>query len=102
MSQQQLMHARGGCTSPAHAVLSHRDLSPHPGLPEEVAHTKQCLARGYAVLALRSLDREYRSRCFSSSGTKLSEWLPPGEVEHACGSSAQSLLRPGSPELHPL
>ncbi|KAI3435834.1 hypothetical protein D9Q98_001892 [Chlorella vulgaris] len=38
------------------------------GLPEEVSHSKQCLARGYAVLALMSLNREYRSRCFSSSG----------------------------------
>jgi hypothetical protein len=38
------------------------------GLPEEVSHTKQCLARGYAVLALMSLDRSYRFRCFSSSG----------------------------------
>ncbi|KAL4440448.1 hypothetical protein ABPG75_003449 [Micractinium tetrahymenae] len=38
------------------------------GLPEEVAHTKQCLARGYAVLALSSKDREWTSRCFSSSG----------------------------------
>lgn len=27
------------------------------GLPEEVAHTKQALARGYAVLAVSSLDR---------------------------------------------
>lgn len=44
------------------------------GLPEEVAHTKQCLARGYAVLALMSKDRLYRSRCFSSSSnTTLSE-----------------------------
>jgi len=39
------------------------------GLPEEVSHTKQCLARGYAVLALMSINREYRSRCFASSGT---------------------------------
>ena len=40
---------------------------PPAGLPEEVAHTKQCLARGYAVLALMSKDRQYKSRCFSSS-----------------------------------
>jgi hypothetical protein len=37
------------------------------GLPEEVSHSKQCLARGYAVIALMSKDRAYRSRCFSSS-----------------------------------
>ena len=44
------------------------DPSLHAGLPEEVSHTKQCLARGYAVLALMSRNREYRNRCFSSSG----------------------------------
>jgi hypothetical protein len=45
------------------------------GLPEEVSHSKQCLARGYAVLALMSLNREYRNRCFSSSGTpQQSKW----------------------------
>ncbi|KAL4458454.1 hypothetical protein ABPG75_013319 [Micractinium tetrahymenae] len=38
------------------------------GLPEEVSHSKQCLAHGCAVLALMSKDRQYRSRCFSSSG----------------------------------
>ena len=38
------------------------------GLPEEVAHTKACLARGYAVLALASKNREDKNRCFSSSG----------------------------------
>ncbi|PRW59841.1 hypothetical protein C2E21_1509 [Chlorella sorokiniana] len=53
------------------------------GLPEEVAHTKQCLARGYAVLALRSLDREYRSRCFSSSGTKLNDHPSSKQVVQA-------------------
>ena len=41
---------------------------PPAGLPEEVSHSKQCLARGYAVLALMSLNREYKWRCFSSSG----------------------------------
>ena len=65
--------------SPSHS-LACLHTSRLPGLPEEVAHTKQCLARGYAVLALRSLDREYRSRCFSSSGKQLSEhvWGSPG------------------------
>ncbi|PSC68342.1 heat shock 70 kDa 17 isoform A [Micractinium conductrix] len=38
------------------------------GLPEEVAHTKQCLARGYTVLALMSKNRAYRNRCFSAAG----------------------------------
>ena len=48
--------------------------TPAAGLPEEVSHSKQCLARGYAVLALMSKDRRYRFRCFSSSGDKtLSE-----------------------------
>lgn len=47
------------------------------GLPEEVAHSKQCLARGYAVMALMSLNRDYRGRCFSSSGGEgSSEWPP--------------------------
>lgn len=32
-----------------------------------MAHTKQCLARGYAVLALASKDRT-KFRCFSASG----------------------------------
>jgi hypothetical protein len=47
------------------------DRLPRPcpaGLPEEVAHTKACLARGYAVLALASKNREDKNRCFSSSG----------------------------------
>ncbi|KAL4458456.1 hypothetical protein ABPG75_013321 [Micractinium tetrahymenae] len=39
------------------------------GLPEEVSHSKQCLANGCAVLALMSLNRDYRSRCFASSGS---------------------------------
>lgn len=35
------------------------------GLPEEVSHTKQALARGYAVLAVDSKDRDPMSRCYS-------------------------------------
>ncbi|PSC75566.1 hypothetical protein C2E20_1341 [Micractinium conductrix] len=35
------------------------------GLPEEVAHTKQALARGYAVLAIDSKNRDFNNRCFS-------------------------------------
>ena len=37
----------------------------HAGLPEEVSHTKQALARGYAVLAIDSRDRRWDSRCYS-------------------------------------
>lgn len=36
-----------------------------PGLPEEVSHTKQALARGYAVIAIDSSNREYTNRCYS-------------------------------------
>jgi hypothetical protein len=55
-----------------------RPLPPPAGLPEEVAHTKQCLSAGYAVLALMSRDREYRARCFSTSGNPdLSEPARP-------------------------
>jgi hypothetical protein len=60
------------------------------GLPEEVSHSKQCLARGYAVLALMSLNREYRSRCFSSSGG-------PGSSECTlccCSQLRQAGVRP--------
>lgn len=35
------------------------------GLPEEVSHTKQALARGYAVIAVDSKDRRWDSRCYS-------------------------------------
>lgn len=35
------------------------------GLPEEVAHTKQALRRGYAVLAVDSGNRDPANRCFS-------------------------------------
>lgn len=35
------------------------------GLPEEVAHTKQALARGYAVLAVDSSNRDPMNRCYS-------------------------------------
>ena len=38
------------------------------GLPEEVAHTKQALAWGFAVLAVESKNQSYHGRCFSSSG----------------------------------
>ena len=57
------------CCSPPTASLSSVLLPTQPtaGLPEEVSHTKQCLARGYAVMALMSKDRAYRARCFSSS-----------------------------------
>eukprot|EP00887_Chlorella_sp_A99_P004278 scaffold15.g4278.t1 len=37
------------------------------GLPEEIAHTKQALARGYAVIAISSADRTPGSMCFSWS-----------------------------------
>ena len=37
------------------------------GLPEEVAHTKQALAHGFAVLALESKSRERDNRYFSYS-----------------------------------
>jgi hypothetical protein len=37
----------------------------HAGLPEEVAHTKQALRRGYAVLAVDSANRDPMNRCFS-------------------------------------
>ncbi len=35
------------------------------GLPEEVSHTKQALARGYAVLAVDSRNRDFDNRCYS-------------------------------------
>ena len=34
------------------------------GLPQEVSHTKQALAMGYAFLAINSLDRSEASRCY--------------------------------------
>ncbi|KAL4424170.1 hypothetical protein ABPG75_001471 [Micractinium tetrahymenae] len=37
------------------------------GLPEEVAHVKQALAWGYAVLAVESRNRDQQGRCFSSA-----------------------------------
>lgn len=49
---------------------------PCAGLPEEVAHSKQCLAHGFAVLALMSKNRIQNgpvARCFASSGAG-SEW----------------------------
>lgn len=59
----------GGCKHDSEAWFYRSPKCPYClGLPEEVAHTKQCLARGYAVLALSSKDREWSSRCFSSSG----------------------------------
>lgn len=36
------------------------------GLPEEVAHVKQALRMGYAVLAVESRNRSRSGRCFSS------------------------------------
>ncbi|KAL4431781.1 hypothetical protein ABPG77_002997 [Micractinium sp. CCAP 211/92] len=59
----------GGCKHDAEAWFYRSEKCPYClGLPEEVAHTKQCLARGYAVLALTPKDRVWSSRCFSSSG----------------------------------
>lgn len=37
---------------------------PCAGLPEEVSHTKQALARGYAVIAINSKNRDFDNRCF--------------------------------------
>ncbi|EFN56834.1 hypothetical protein CHLNCDRAFT_144402 [Chlorella variabilis] len=51
------------------------------GLPEEVSHTKQALARGYAVLAVDSKDRDPMSRCYSYGEDKwgvkyvLENWM---------------------------
>lgn len=67
---------------PKHAQRAPR---PAAGLPEEVAHTKQCLARGYAVLALTSKDRVWASRCFSSSGNPA--------ISERAGSGARHVLQ---------
>ncbi len=49
-----------------HMLLRLTSLFPAtPGLPEEVSHTKQALARGYAVIAVDSKDRRWDSRCYS-------------------------------------
>ncbi|KAL4444236.1 hypothetical protein ABPG75_011973 [Micractinium tetrahymenae] len=40
------------------------------GLPEEVSHTKQALARGYAVLAVDSRNRDFDNRCYSYEDDK--------------------------------
>ena len=50
------------------------------GLPEEVAHTKQCLAAGYAVLALMSKNRAYEDRCFRFSGNATVSECAPGTL----------------------
>ena len=69
------------CARPAYPPCS-------AGLPEEVAHTKQCLARGYAVLALASKDRT-RMRCFSAAGDQtLSERVRPPAAAAAAAAGA--------------
>ncbi|KAL4422147.1 hypothetical protein ABPG77_006836 [Micractinium sp. CCAP 211/92] len=61
-----------GCKHDPYSWFYKSDACPQcTGLPEEVAHSKQCLARGYAVLALMSKNRIQNgpvARCFASSG----------------------------------
>jgi hypothetical protein len=68
----------GGASCPAQSRILCWSLP--AGLPEEVAHTKQCLARGYAVLAVASKDRT-KLMCFSSAGdpslSELAAWNHP-------------------------
>ena len=56
------MHDQQLCECAVMPHVWHRLL--HAGLPEEVAHTKQALARGYAVLAIDSKNRDFNNRCF--------------------------------------
>jgi hypothetical protein len=41
------------------------------GLPEEVSHTKQALALGYAFVAINSIDRSEGFRCYRWAATAL-------------------------------
>ena len=53
-----------GCGESAYDLWPRSDACPEcRGMPEELAMTKQALARGYAVLAVNSQDRD-ESRCW--------------------------------------
>lgn len=64
---------------------------PFAGLPEELAHTKQALARGYAVVAV---DAASPTRCFGIHADQadvvaiLKDWLKAQALEARGGASS--------------